>query len=142
MNAGDRGRPRLAPSAAECTFGRGHASPFIGANRGPGVSSSEILCVGEVLWDALPEGLFLGGAPFNVACHLRAAGTLVSMVSRVGHDRLGQEALRRAARYGVGVDLVQVDEALPTGFVSVTVDDAGIPTYEIVAPAAGGAITA
>jgi fructokinase len=104
--------------------------------------SSEILCVGEVLWDALPEGLFLGGAPFNVACHLRAAGTLVSMVSRVGHDRLGQEALRRAARYGVGVDLVQVDEALPTGFVSVTVDDAGIPTYEIVAPAAWDAITA
>ena len=36
--------------------------------------SPEVLCVGEVLWDALPEGLFLGGAPFNVACHLRAAG--------------------------------------------------------------------
>jgi fructokinase len=104
--------------------------------------SSEILCVGEVLWDALPEGLFLGGAPFNVACHLRAAGTPVSMVSRVGHDRLGEEALRRAARYGVGMDLVQVDEALPTGFVSVTVDDAGIPTYEIVAPAAWDAIAA
>ena len=40
--------------------------------------SSEILCVGEVLWDALPEGLFLGGAPFNVACHLRAAGVPAS----------------------------------------------------------------
>jgi fructokinase len=104
--------------------------------------SSEILCVGEVLWDALPEGLFLGGAPFNVACHLRAAGTPVSMVSRVGSDRLGQEALRRAARYGVGVDLVQVDDTLPTGFVSVAVDDAGTPTYEIVAPAAWDAITA
>jgi fructokinase len=104
--------------------------------------SSEILCVGEVLWDALPEGLFLGGAPFNVACHLRAAGTPVSMVSRVGHDRLGEEALRRAARYGVGIDLVQVDDTLPTGFVSVTVDDAGIPAYEIVAPAAWDAITA
>jgi fructokinase len=98
--------------------------------------SPEILCVGEVLWDALPEGLFLGGAPFNVACHLRAAGMPVSMVSRVGDDRLGQEALRRAARYGVGVDLMQVDDTLPTGFVSVTVDDAGIPAYEIVAPAA------
>jgi fructokinase len=104
--------------------------------------SSEILCVGEVLWDALPEGLFLGGAPFNVACHLRAAGTPVSMVSRVGGDRLGREALRRAARYGVGVELVQVDDTLPTGFVSVAVDDAGVPTYEIVAPAAWDAITA
>jgi fructokinase len=102
--------------------------------------SSEILCVGEVLWDALPEGLFLGGAPFNVACHLRAAGAPVSMVSRVGEDRLGEEVLRRATRYGVDADLVQVDAALPTGFVRVAVDDAGIPKYEIVEPAAWDAI--
>jgi len=97
---------------------------------------SEVLCVGEVLWDALPEGLFLGGAPFNVACHLRAAGTPVSMVSRVGDDRLGDEVLRRAARYGVGVDLIQVDPALPTGFVRVVVNEAGEPTYDILAPSA------
>ena len=102
--------------------------------------SSEVLCVGEVLWDALPEGLFLGGAPFNVACHLRAAGTPVTMVSRVGRDRLGDEVLRRAARYGVGTDLIQVDDVLPTGFVRVDVDDAGNPTYEILEPAAWDAI--
>lgn len=97
---------------------------------------SEVLCVGEILWDALPEGLFLGGAPFNVACHLRATGTPVSMVSRVGDDRLGDEALRRAARFGVAVDLVQADPALPTGFVRVNVDESGNPDYEILAPAA------
>jgi fructokinase len=102
--------------------------------------SSEILCVGEVLWDALPEGLFLGGAPFNVACHLRAAGVPATMVSRVGDDRLGEEVVRRADRYGVGVDLIQVDPALPTGFVRVAVDDAGNPAYEILAPAAWDAI--
>ena len=102
--------------------------------------SSEVLCVGEVLWDALPEGLFLGGAPFNVACHLRAAGTPVTMVSRIGSDRLGDEVLRRAARYGVGADLIQVDEVLPTGFVRVDVDEAGNPTYEILEPAAWDAI--
>jgi fructokinase len=102
--------------------------------------NSEVLCVGEVLWDALPEGLFLGGAPFNVACHLRAAGTPVSMVSRIGDDRLGDEVLRRAARYGVGVDLVQVDPALPTGFVRVSIDDSGNPDYEILEPAAWDAI--
>lgn len=101
---------------------------------------SEILCVGEVLWDALPAGLFLGGAPFNVACHLRAAGLPVAMVSRVGTDRLGEEALRRVARYGVGIDLIQVDPALPTGFVRVTVEDAGEPEYEIIEPAAWDAI--
>ena len=104
------------------------------------MSSSEILCVGEVLWDALPEGLFLGGAPFNVACHLAAAGVPAAMVSRVGDDRLGEEVLRRAARYGVGVDLIQVDPALPTGFVRVAVDAAGNPAYEILEPAAWDAI--
>ncbi|MDB4881307.1 MAG: PfkB domain protein, partial [Gemmatimonadetes bacterium] len=97
---------------------------------------AEVLCVGEVLWDALPEGLFLGGAPFNVACHLRAAGVPVSMVSRVGSDRLGDEVLRRAARYGVGTDLLQVDPELPTGFVRVRVDDAGNPGFEILEPSA------
>jgi fructokinase len=102
--------------------------------------SSEILCVGEVLWDALPEGLFLGGAPFNVACHLRSAGVPATMVSRIGDDRLGEEVVRRAERYGVGVDLIQVDSALPTGFVRVAVDEAGNPAYEILAPAAWDAI--
>jgi fructokinase len=104
------------------------------------MSAAEVLCVGEVLWDALPEGLFLGGAPFNVACHLRATGAVVSMVSRIGADRLGDEVLRRAKRYGVDTELIQIDDELPTGFVRVIVDDAGNPSYEILAPAAWDAI--
>jgi fructokinase len=106
------------------------------------MTQTEVLCVGEVLWDALPEGLFLGGAPFNVACHLRAAGVPVSMVSRIGADRLGDEVIRRAARYGVGTDLLQVDSGLPTGFVRVDVDGAGNPAYEILAPVAWDTIEA
>ena len=101
---------------------------------------SEILCVGEVLWDSLPAGLFLGGSPFNVACHLRAAGLPVSMVSRVGSDQLGDEVIRRATRYGIGTDLIQVDELLPTGFVRVTVDHSGDSTFDILGPAAWDAI--
>ncbi len=100
------------------------------------------MCVGEVLWDSLPEGLFLGGAPFNVACHLRATGTPVSMVSRVGNDRLGDEVLRRAARYGVGTELIQIDDTLPTGFVRVHVDERGNGSYEICAPVAWDALEA
>src|SRR3982750_1687970 len=96
----------------------------------------EVLCVGELLWDALPAGLFLGGAPFNVAGHLHTLGVPVAMVSRVGIDRLGAEGLARLARHGVGTELVQLDPVLPTGFVSVTVDDCGVPAYDIVAPAA------
>src|SRR5436305_1609091 len=106
------------------------------------MASNEILCVGELLWDALPAGLFLGGAPFNVACHLRAAGHPVAMVSRVGADRLGDEAVRRAAAYGVDTALIQRDAALPTGFASVTLDAAGNAEYEIHAPAAWDAIEA
>lgn len=103
--------------------------------------SDEILSVGEVLWDALPEGLFLGGAPFNVACHLQALGKNGSFASRVGDDRLGEEALRRMPVYGVETDLVQTDPSLPTGFVRVDLDPTGEPDYEIVQPVAWDAIT-
>jgi fructokinase len=106
------------------------------------MADGEVLCVGEVLWDALPSGLFLGGAPFNVACHLRAAGVPATLVSRVGADHLGEEVRTRAARYGVGTDLLQVDPALPTGFVRVSVDETGEARYEIVEPSAWDAIEA
>ena len=101
---------------------------------------NEVLCVGELLWDSLPAGLFLGGAPFNVACHLAAAGVRAAMVSRVGIDRLGEEALRRAALHGVETDLVQVDPMRPTGFVSANVDAAGNATFEILESVAWDAI--
>ena len=104
------------------------------------MAAAEVLCVGEVLWDSLPAGLFLGGAPFNVACHLRAAGIAAAMVSRIGNDRLGEEIIRRATRYGVATDLVQVDATLPTGFVRVALDQSGGAAYEIVAPAAWDAV--
>jgi len=106
------------------------------------VPTGEVLCVGELLWDALPAGLFLGGAPFNVACYLSAAGVPTTMVSRVGADRLGEEAVRRAQRYGVGTDLVQVDPTLPTGFVGATIDESGQPTYVIEDAVAWDAIEA
>lgn len=104
--------------------------------------SGLVLCVGEVLWDALPEGLFLGGAPFNVACHLRRLGRPAALASRVGDDALGHEARRRMAGCGLDPALVQTDPFLPTGFVRVRVDAAGIPDYDIVEPSAWDAIVA
>ena len=98
--------------------------------------AAEVLCVGELLWDALPGGLFLGGAPFNVACHLRAAGVRATIVTRIGADQLGDEAYRRVARYGVGTDLLQVDPLLPTGFVRVSVAEDGSAQYHIPEPVA------
>lgn len=98
--------------------------------------SSEILCVGELLWDSLPAGLFLGGAPFNVAAHLHALGVPAAMVTRVGADRLGTEALARLVASGVAADMVQIDPVRETGFVSVSLGSEGSPTYEIREPAA------
>ena len=104
--------------------------------------SDEILCVGEILWDALPEGLFLGGAPFNVARHLHVLGEGVVFASRVGNDVLGKEARRRLRAQGLDDGLVQTDDSLPTGFVRVALnDDTGEPDYDIVEPAAWDAIT-
>ena len=102
---------------------------------------NEILCVGEILWDALPDGLFLGGAPFNVACHLQALGREAAFVSRVGDDRLGQEALRRMRIRGLDTDLMQIDDSLPTGFVQVDAGETSEPDYDILEPAAWDAIT-
>ncbi len=100
----------------------------------------EILCVGEVLWDALPAGLFLGGAPFNVACHLHELGVPVAFASRVGEDALGEEIIRRLAYRGISTTLLQEDSALQTGFVRVELDTKGSPDFTIVEPSAWDAI--
>ena len=95
-----------------------------------------VLCVGECLFDALPSGIFLGGAPLNVACHLAELGAQASFASAVGDDRLGRDALRRLRARGVDVDLVATDATAETGFVTAEVDAAGDATYTFATPAA------
>jgi fructokinase len=99
-----------------------------------------ILCIGEVLWDALPAGLFLGGAPFNVACHLHQLGETVTIASRVGDDALGREAQRRIRARGIDDAYIQVDLQHRTGFVEVALNATGIPAYTIIEPVAWDAI--
>ena len=113
---------------------------FPPSDAGPG--GADVVCVGEILWDALPAGLFLGGAPFNVACHLHSLGARTEVISRLGRDRLGVEALRRVRGKGLSTDLIQLDDHLPTGFVTVSLEGEGGPAYEIHAPAAWDAIEA
>lgn len=81
-----------------------------------------VFALGEVLWDLLPTGPVLGGAPANFACHARALGAETTLVSRVGDDELGREILRHFD--------VQVDPRLPTGTVSVELTG-GQPHYTI-----------
>ncbi len=98
--------------------------------------SSRILCFGEIVWDAMPAGIFLGGAPFNVAYHLSRHGNRVYPVSRIGRDFLGDETLRRMKAAGLSQDLIQVDEEHPTGAVVIELNEAGDADYEILENAA------
>src|SRR5207237_667816 len=102
-----------------------HRVPRVAAHR------VSVLCVGEILWDSLPDALFLGGVPFNVAGHLHALGVPVTVVTRVGNDRLGTEALARVTGRGMDTACVQVDDEYPTGFVAVTLDASGVPSFDI-----------
>jgi len=95
-----------------------------------------VFSFGEVLWDCLPHGLFLGGAPLNVAAHLARLGVSSAVISSVGRDVLGDEALSRAAAYGVDTGFVARSEKLPTGSVGVTLDKEGNASYEIRRPVA------
>lgn len=90
-----------------------------------------VIGVGELLWDLLPAGKQLGGAPANFAYHAHALGADELVVSRVGNDPLGQEILERFRALGLRTDGISVDPAAPTGTVSVSLDEHGKPTFTI-----------
>ena len=96
------------------------------ANRAP-----LVVGVGEILWDMLPAGRQLGGAPGNFAYHAVALGAQGAIVSRVGADPLGREILQRLDDLHVDHQFVTVDEMHPTGTVEVRLDGAGVAEYVI-----------
>jgi fructokinase len=91
----------------------------------------EVVGLGEVLWDLLPAGRQLGGAPFNFAFHCHRLGHPTAMVSRVGADELGREVRARVRGLGLSDEYLQEDGEHPTGTVSVALDEHGHPTYTI-----------
>jgi len=92
--------------------------------------------LGEILWDILPEGRQLGGAPANFAYHGAALGARGVPVSRIGDDDLGREAIAACERLGLDSVHIQTDGRHPTGTVEVSVDDDGMPEYTIAQGAA------
>lgn len=103
--------------------------------------SFRVIGIGEVLWDVLPSGPQLGGAPGNFACHARQLGAVGQVVSRVGNDPYGRQALSRFAAMGLDVSLMQVDEELPTGTAIVALDATGTPHFTITPGVAWDAVT-
>jgi fructokinase len=87
---------------------------------------------GEVLFDSFPDGAsVLGGAPFNVAWHLRGFGQDPLLVSRVGNDPQGRAIRDAMLAWGMDTSGLQLDSAHPTGRVEITLED-GEPSYDIV----------
>jgi fructokinase len=92
-----------------------------------------IIGLGEVLWDLFPDGARFGGAPANVACaaaSLLGATGAVTLVSALGDDRRGREAIGFLRQRRVDVSALQITGA-PTGTVTVQLDDSGQALFNI-----------
>ncbi|MGE3311281.1 MAG: carbohydrate kinase [Limisphaerales bacterium] len=87
--------------------------------------------LGEVLWDLLPGGRKLGGAPANFAYHAAALGADSHVVSRVGRDAAGHDLLQRLVELGLPTDGIETDPTAPTGTVGVEMGADGHPVYTI-----------
>lgn len=91
----------------------------------------KVISVGELLWDMLPDRKILGGAPSNLAFRLNELGMETYLVSRVGNDELGFEALEILKGLGLSTRYIQTDTANPTGTVIVEFDNHRNPNYII-----------
>jgi len=93
-----------------------------------------LVSFGEVLWDKLPEGKRLGGAPFNMLCHAKRLGEesiKAVMVSAVGEDELGKEILAQCKKHNVITEYITVDKKFPTSTVEVILNHEGNARYHI-----------
>lgn len=88
-----------------------------------------IIGIGEALWDILPEGKKMGGAPANFAYHVSQFGLKSMVVSAVGNDRLGKEIIDNLSEKNLNMLIEKVQ--YPTGIVQVELDNEGIPCYDI-----------
>lgn len=88
-----------------------------------------VVGLGEALWDELPEGKKLGGAPANFAFHAGQFGLNSIAVSALGEDKLAEETIQQLEEKGLQYCMPRVP--YPTGTVQVTLDNEGIPTYDI-----------
>ncbi len=91
--------------------------------------SKTIVGIGELLWDVLPNGKKVGGAPANFAFHISQLGLEGCVVSAIGEDTFGDEIVEYLEKKDLNYIVNEV--SYPTGTVQVELDDDGIPTYDI-----------
>ncbi len=90
-----------------------------------------VVGIGELLWDELPAGRQIGGAPANFAYHAQSLGVNSFIVSATGGDERGREIQRELERKGLDTKYISVDQNHPTGSVAVSLDADSIPEYTI-----------
>src|ERR1700730_13729459 len=95
-----------------------------------------VVGLGEILWDLLPSGRQLGGAPANFAYCSHLLGDHTIVASRIGRDQAGEDIRESLAKAGITDQFLQTADWRPTGTVLVQVDFAGQPKFQITEPAA------
>lgn len=100
------------------------------------IRKHEVVCFGEILWDILPTGAKPGGAPMNVAYHLRKLGINPALITRIGKDQWGRDLLTLMNEQQISTDFFRVDESLATGVVNAQINLNNEVTYDIVKPVA------
>lgn len=92
----------------------------------------KIAAFGELLWDLLPNGKVLGGAPANFIYRINSFGDNGTLLSKVGNDKAGREAREALRNLGVSDENIQTDYEFPTGSVKVKIDELGNADYNIL----------
>ena len=90
-----------------------------------------IVGLGEILWDMLPSGKALGGAPANFAFHAKELGESSVVISCVGNDEMGREIISSLENMDMSTEFLYIDKTHPTGVVSVTTNKEMKPSYLI-----------
>ena len=96
----------------------------------------QVVCFGEILWDILPNEVLPGGAPMNVAYHLKKLGLEPALITRIGTDDWGKKLVTLMDQNNISSDFFQLDDTLETGKVNATINQNKEVTYDIVKPVA------
>lgn len=92
----------------------------------------KLLSFGEILWDMYPDQNYIGGAPFNFAAHYKMQGGDAYFLSAVGNDDLGKEALEILKKWNIKTDYITVCETTETGKCLISLNENGIPEYNLL----------
>jgi fructokinase len=93
--------------------------------------NKKIVAFGELVWDIFHDGKRLGGAPVNLVYRVNTLGDQGYLLSRIGEDELGKEALQMLGKLNITDEQVQIDPVFPTGTATVRIGNEGRPDYQI-----------